>query len=140
MTMTVIPRRRQRRRPASLIPRMLLAASATLFVLAGTSAASTAAFTARLQAPNHAPVAGKPWPITVTATRGATKLSGTVRYRFLFGGQAVSTQPGHAFTKGVYHDTLVFPAQAIGSPLTLQVIVATRYGTVDLDWAVTTRL
>jgi len=103
------------------------------------ASASAAAFTARLTAPNHTPTANKLWPITVTATRGRTKLSGSVRYEFLYSGSVVSHQPGHSFRGGVYHDTLKFPTESVGYPLTLRVIVTTKYGTVDLDWAVKTR-
>jgi len=91
-------------------------------------------FTAHLTAPNHEPIANKKWPITVTATRGSTKLSGTVRYRFLSDGTVVSSKPGGSFRHGVYRDTLVWPAEAIGHPLSLQVVVTTRYGTDYLPW------
>lgn len=113
----------------------------TLFValaLFVPASASAAAFTARLRAPNHSPTANKLWPITVTATRSNTKLSGSVRYEFLFDDQVVSHQPGHSFKRGVYHDTLKFPRDAIGTALTVRVIVSTHYGTVDLNWAVKT--
>ena len=116
----------------------LAAAGAALALMLPASAAG-AAFTAHLTAPNHAPTANKKWPITVTATHGSTKLSGSERYHFLFDGQVVSSQPGHSFTNGVYHDTLVFPGRAVGHPITLQVVVSTRYGTVDLNWAVDAR-
>ena len=115
---------------------ILLTAALALLVPA---TASAAMFTAHLKAPNHTPTAKKPWPITVTATRGKTKLSGNVKYEFLFDGSVVSHQPGHSFTGGVYHDTLKFPSDAVGEPLTLRVIVTTKDGTVDLDWAVKTR-
>jgi hypothetical protein len=111
----------------------------TALALALPAGASAAAFTARLHAPNHSPTAGKKWPITVTATRGRTKLGGSVRYQFLFGGQVVSSQPGHSFRHGVYHDNLLFPADAVGEPLTLRVIVKTKFGTADLNWAVEAR-
>ena len=38
------------------------------------------------------------WRITVDVTRGAQKLSGSVRYEFLFAGQVVSHQSGHKFS------------------------------------------
>lgn len=101
--------------------------------------ATAAAFSAHLKAPNHTPTASKPWPISVTVTRGGAKLSGSVRYEFLYDGSVVSHQPGHSFRGGVYHDTLEFPSEAVGYPLTLRVIVTTTYGSVDLDWAVKTR-
>lgn len=103
------------------------------------ASASAAAFTAHLTAPNHTPVANKQWPITVSATRGGVRLSGTVRYQFLFQGQVVGNRAGHSFTHGVYHDTLLFPGAAVGHVLSLRVIVTTTYGTVYLPWWIKAR-
>jgi hypothetical protein len=103
------------------------------------AAASAAAFTARLTAPNHTPTANKQWPITVTVTRGGARLGGSVRYQFLFQGQVVANRAGHSFTHGVYHDTLLFPGAAVGRVLSLRVIVTTKYGTVDLPWWIKAR-
>jgi hypothetical protein len=111
----------------------------TAFLAAVPASALASAVTDHLQAPNHSPTAGKSWPITVTVTRGSAKLSGSVKYEFLYNGSVVSHQPGHSFKGGVYHDTLKFPDEAVGYSLTLRVIVTTHYGTVDLDWAVKTR-
>ena len=102
--------------------------------LALPASALAAGFTARLTAPNHRPIATKKWPITVTATRGSAKLAGTVSYRFLSYGTIVHTAKGGSFKHGVFHDTLVWPGEAVGHPLTLQVVVKTGYGTVYLSW------
>jgi hypothetical protein len=110
-----------------------------VLALAVPAAASAAAFSAKLTAPNHTPTANKRWPITVTVTRGRTKLSGSVRYQFLFEGQLEASRPGHAFTGGVFHDSLLFPGEAIGHVLSLHVIVKTKYGTVELPWWIKTR-
>jgi hypothetical protein len=118
---------------------LALTAAALVLAVSAPASASAAPFTAHLKAPNHTPTAGKKWPITVTATRGHTKLSGSVRYQFLFDGTVESNQPGHSFKRGVFHDTLLFPKEAVGYPLTLRVIVKTRYGTVDLNWSVKTK-
>jgi hypothetical protein len=112
---------------------------ALALVLALPGAASAAAFSAQLSAPNHEPTANKKWPITVTVHRGRTQLSGSVRYQFLFEGQVVASRNGHRFTNGVYRDTLLFPGQAIGQNLSLHVIVSTKYGTVVLPWWIKTR-
>jgi hypothetical protein len=103
------------------------------------ASASAAAFTAHVKFPNHTPVANKHWPITVTATRGRTKLSGTVSYRFLLGSTVEATRKGVSFRNGVAHDFLVFPGLAVGHRLTLQVVVKTRYGARYVNWAVTTK-
>jgi hypothetical protein len=96
-------------------------------------AALASAFTSKLTIPTHTPKVGKE-KITVTAVKGSTKLSGTVRYQFLFDGQVVSKQPGGSFKNGVYHDSLIWPAEAVGHKITLQVVVKTKYGTDLLDW------
>jgi hypothetical protein len=115
-----------------------VAAIVTVAVLGLPASASAAPFKAVLHAPNHTPKANTKWKITVDVTRGATKLSGSVRYEFLFSGAVVSRQPGHSFTNGVYTDGLVFPTSAVGMKLTLKTIVKTKYGTVALPWTVMT--
>jgi hypothetical protein len=96
-------------------------------------AAVASAFTSKLTIPTHTPKVGGE-KITVTAVKGSTKLSGTVSYNFLFDGQIVNKQPGGSFKHGVYHDTLLWPAEAVGHRVTLQVVVKTKYGTDLLDW------
>ena len=96
-------------------------------------------FTIRAHFPNHAPIAKQLWPIRLMVTKGTAKLSGSVRYEFEFNGTVVSKQPGHRFTRGLYRDKLLFPLKSVGEPLTLVVVVKTRYGTEDVDWAVKTR-
>ena len=110
-----------------------------VLALAVPSTASAAAFTTHLTAPNHTPTANKAWPIKITVTRGRSKLSGSVRYEFLYNGSVVSHQPGYSFKGGVYHDKLMFPSEAVGYPLTLRIIVTTKDGTVDINWAVKVR-
>jgi hypothetical protein len=95
--------------------------------------AFAAAFTAKLSAPTHTPKVGNE-KITILVTKGSQKLSGSVNYEFLFEGQVVSKQPGHSFSGGVFHDTLKWPAEAVGHKLTLAILVKTKYGTVTLDW------
>jgi hypothetical protein len=108
-------------------------------LLALPATASAAPFKAVLHAPNHTPKVNTNWPITVDVTRGTAKLSGSVKYEFLFAGQVVGRQPGHSFTGGVYRDSLRFPSSAVGMKLTLETIVKTKYGTVKLPWTVTAK-
>jgi hypothetical protein len=118
--------------PASALRRLAvgLVAVAALAVPAGASAAS---FTAKLSEPSHTPSVGGQ-KISVTVTKGKTKLSGSVNYKFLFDGQTVSTQKGHSFKNGLFTDTLLWPKEAIGHKITLDVVVTTKYGTENLDW------
>jgi len=110
----------------------------TLGLLAVPATALAGSFTAKLQIGSHQPKVGYQ-PLTVTATKGATKLAGTVRYQFLFDGQVVSKQPGGKFSHGVYHDKLKWPSDAVGHTITLQVVVNTKYGTDYLNWWIKVR-
>ncbi len=116
----------------------MLVLLAALAVIALPASALASGFTARLYVSSHQPKVGK-WPLKVTATRGSQKLSGTVSYRFLLDGTQVSKQPGHSFTRGVYHDKLTWPKRAVGHTITLQVVVRTRYGTDYLNWWIKVR-
>jgi hypothetical protein len=123
--------------------RTVASAAAAVLVLA-LPAYALAASKFRLTAhfATHTPIINKPWPLTVYVTKGTTKLSGTVKYQFLFAGTVVSTQPTHGsykFKNGVYKDTLTFPKNSLGEPLTFRVVVKTTYGTEHADWAVTSK-
>jgi hypothetical protein len=118
---------------------MLLAVATALALPASALAAG---FTIRVHIANHTPVVNKRWPIELTITKGHQKLSGSVRYQWLFEGAVVRTQPQHGayrFKRGVYQDQLLFPAQSVGEPLTLRFLVKTRYGTEHVDWKLRTQ-
>jgi hypothetical protein len=112
---------------------------AALFALPTAALAARGNFTATLKAPNHAPIANNYWPITINVSKGTTKLNGSVNYQFLFGGQVVSNQKGHAFKNGVFTDRLCFPARSEGQPLKLGIVVTTSYGSKTLYWALKTK-
>jgi hypothetical protein len=124
----------------ALAPRSILLLTALMAALAFPANALAGGFTAHLYVPNktHQPKVGK-WPIKVTATRGAQKLSGTVAYRFFYRGTLVSRQAGGKFTHGVFYNTLVWPKRAVGYTITLQVVVRTHYGTDYLNWWIKVR-
>ena len=107
------------------------------------SAASAAAFSAKVHFPNHNPIAGKTWVITWTATKGRTKLSGSDSYEFYEGktssGPPLRTEPGVSFKNGKGRDTFKFPAEAVGHQLTLVVVIKTSAGTVKVPWLLTTK-
>jgi hypothetical protein len=107
--------------------------------LALPASALAAAFKVVPHIHNHTPTANKKWPIALTITKGSKKLSGSVKYEFLFDGSVVSHQAGKKFTDGIYKDELLFPSTAVGNPLTLRIIVATKYGKQNVNWAVNTK-
>jgi hypothetical protein len=138
----------QRPSPSSTVHRVrrvsiALAGLVAAVALLVPSAASAAAFSAKVHFPNHNPTAGKVWVITWTATKGRTKLSGSDSYQFFIGnttsGSPVRTEPGVSFKNGTGRDTLKFPSEAVGHQLTLVVVIKTSAGTVKVPWVLTTK-
>ncbi len=128
------PRDRRTRRRRAAFGLVLLAG------LALPSSAVAAAFKLTPHIANHAPTINRKWPITVDVTKGKAKLSGSVKYEFMFSGTVVSTQKGHRFTGGVYNDQMLFPSNSVGQPLTLRILVTVpKYGTEHVDWKITPR-
>ncbi len=95
--------------------------------------------TVTLSAPGHRPVAGAPWPIAIRA-RGphGEPLRAEVRYQYLFAGAVVAHRSHYRF-KGVFHDTIRWPARSLGIPLTFRAVVTTPLGTRKLDYRVVVR-
>jgi hypothetical protein len=93
-----------------------------------------------LRGANHAPVAGKNWTYTVRVTdASAHPLSGSVQTDFVVSGLGVvgkETPAVHQLKHGVLHDSLQFPADAVGHPITLVTVVRTSAGSVALGWPV----
>jgi hypothetical protein len=121
---------------SAIRPAVVLVALVAAFAVPATAVAG--GFTARLIAHGHQPRVGL-WPLTVTATRGKQKLSGTVRYQYLVGRRVVTRRPGGTFRNGVWHDELNWPTQVAGHRFTLQVVVHTKYGTDYLNWWIRVR-
>ena len=95
-----------------------------------------------LHAENHAPRVKQNWRYSVVASDAAGHpLSGAVDIEFVFAGQVVGrdTPPTHPVAHGHWQDTIQFPADAVGMPLTFQAVVHTRVGSITLDWPITVR-
>jgi hypothetical protein len=127
---------------SGVIVAALLTAAPALGASAPTVKASSGPLTAVLAPPPHDPTINRKVPITVTATvSGKPAKKATAYYVFLLAGVAV-TAPQYVngnknFTfNGHYSDTLDFPAQSLGEPLTFRVVVKDAGHTVNLDWAV----
>ena len=105
--------------------------------------ASSGPFAVTLVPPTtHTPKVNTNVWITVVATlNGKPASKATAYYQFLFGGVVVSTQyvdkNKHFTFTGHFKDNLVFPASAVGEPLTLRIIVKAGGRTVHFDWAIT---
>jgi hypothetical protein len=125
--------RRDRRRLRPLALALILT-----FALPATALAANFKITPHLA--NHTPTINVKWPVRLTITRGKTRLSGSVKYQFLFQGSVVGHQPGHKFTHGTYTDTMIWPSDSFGEPLTLRILVTVpKHGTEHLDWTITTQ-
>jgi hypothetical protein len=114
-------------------------------------------FQARLFAPGHRPSHWRRiydrdqrkrtwaalWPIRVTASHAGRPIGGGhVSYQFLFNGRIVACRTVLApykprFSHGVFRDRIEWPERAIGIPLTFRVVVTTRFGVRNLNYAVT---
>lgn len=124
-------------------------ATAALAAAAGSAAAGSATtvkgssgpLTATIEPGTHHPVINSKWPLSVTATLSGKPAHATSLYLFMLGFSVVSTQ--HPYSKnpyrftGHYNDTFTWPAESLGEPLTLRVVISAGRHTVDLDWAVT---
>jgi len=125
-----------------------LAAVGVALVPAGVGAAtpklvkkSSGPLSATLAPPASKPKIKTNIPIKVTATLKGKPAHATALYEFLFAGTVVSTQNPYGkkpyrFT-GSFKDNLVFPAGAVGQPLTFRVVVKAGGHTVNLDAPVT---
>jgi len=120
-------------------PASTAASTTTTVSVGGALSVSTGPVHSTLRGANHAPTVNRGWAYTVTATDAAGhRLSGTVDIEFVFEGQVVGrdTPPTHPITNGRWHDTLMFPADAVGEPLTFQAVVHTHLGSITLDWPI----
>lgn len=108
----------------------------------GTTTQPTAAIHVTLVGESHQPTVNQPWHYTVTATNAqGSKVSGTETTQYGFNGTVVGTEKPEnvKFTGGVYHDTIEFPASAVGFPLTVQATVHTSAGSATGSWPVKVR-
>ena len=91
--------------------------------------------------PTHTPKINTNIPIAVSATLSGKPVRGaTAKYVFLFAGSVVSTQyprnNKHFTFNGSFKDNLVFPASAVGEPLTLRFVIGDSGHSVSFNWAI----
>lgn len=139
--------------------RLLVPLLGAVALLVGAASASAAPFVATFHAPNHAPKAGKNWPVTVTAkSKSGKKLRATALYEIVepISGYVCKEgpDPGHPSKTakcgagprgskpwpffGVMRDpTFIWPSRSLGIKLILRTVVTVKgLGTVNLNWNV----
>jgi hypothetical protein len=115
------------------------ASAASQNLTAGTASIRTGPVRGTLHGENHAPMVNRSWDYSLTVTDATGQpLNGTVDIEFAYGGQVVGhdTPPTHPIVDGRWHDSLKFPAEAAGMPLSVQAVVHTRLGSITLDWPI----
>jgi hypothetical protein len=112
-------------------------ASVTALVVPAAARAGTG-FTATMHIPTHTPTLGQTWIVTGTATKGAAKLSGRVRYQMIVLGAVQHTDPWKPFSAGRFKEVLVFPKSglavlAVGLKMTFSLQLETKDGSKTLN-------
>ncbi len=83
----------------------------------------------------HHPRVNQSWPLSFIVTAAGAPARASVSYEYLFGGQVVARRSHYTFA-GHFSDTFLWPAAAVGYPLTFRAVVASGKATVNLDYAV----
>lgn len=91
--------------------------------------------TATMHVAGHHPRVNQPWPLSFIVTIAGAPARASVGYEYLFGGQVVARRSHYTFT-GHFSDTFLWPAAAVGYPLTFRAVVTSGKATVNLDYAV----
>jgi len=91
-----------------------------------------------MHAGTHTPRAGHSWPIHFTVTLGGAPARAAVAYEYLLAGQVVARRSHYEFD-GRFSDVFVWPAAAIGYPLTFRAVITVAGITLNLDYPVKVR-
>ena len=100
-----------------------------------TATGSSGPVTATLTATSHTPTVNRPWPIRFLVTSAGSPAEAHVAYEYLFAGAVVAHRSSYKF-KGSFSDTFIFPAQAVGYPLTFRAVITSGGRTINLDYPV----
>ena len=90
---------------------------------------------ASMHATTHHPRVNRPWPLRFTVTSAGQPVHASVSYEFLFSGQVVAHRSHFTFD-GHLSDIVLWPASAVGYPLTFRAIVTASAASINLDYAV----
>ncbi len=102
---------------------------------ANTLSASAGGVTATLHAATHNPKVNRHWPISFTVAREGHPAGASVSYEYLFAGQVVARRSHYTFT-GHFSDVFLWPASAVGYPLTFRAVIVSGASTINLDYKV----
>lgn len=113
-----------------------LTACGTVLTALGGGSSAASGLHVELVGESREPTVNRPWHYTVYVSGpDKAKPSGTETTRYLFGGAVVGIEKPQnvPFKDGVYRDTIEFPGEAVGYPLTLQVVVHTATATASAE-------
>jgi hypothetical protein len=86
----------------------------------------------------HEPRVGPLWPDSFAVTNAGRPAAASLEYEFLLAGQVVAHRSHYRFT-GSFHDTIEWPAAAVGYPLTLRAVIRAGGRVLNLDYPVKVR-
>lgn len=104
-------------------------------VAPGVVSASAGGIAVTLHASTHSPKVNVPWPVSFTVTRAGAPVQAKVVYEYLFGGAVVAKRSNYNFN-GHFHDDFMWPASAVGYPLTFRAVITAGGQTLLLDYPV----
>jgi hypothetical protein len=96
---------------------------------------SSGGITATMRVGTHNPRVNRPWPLSFSVSRGGAPVKASVSYQYLFSGQVVARRSHYTFT-GHFADVFLWPAEAVGYPLTFRAVIASGPSTINLDYPV----
>jgi hypothetical protein len=100
-----------------------------------TVGASAGGVSATMLGSTHQPKVGRPWPFHLAVTRGGQPVKASVTYEYVFAGQVVARRAHYSFD-GHFSDDIVWPASAVGHPLSFRAAIFSERATIDLDYPV----
>jgi hypothetical protein len=101
----------------------------------GVVSATAGGVSATLHATTHSPKVNVAWPISFTVAKAGAPVQAKVVYEYMFGGAVVAKRSNYTFD-GHFHDNFMWPASAVGYPLTFRAVITAGGQTLLLDYPV----
>ncbi|HME05167.1 MAG TPA: hypothetical protein VKG38_19240 [Solirubrobacteraceae bacterium] len=102
---------------------------------ADTVGAGAGGVSATMLGSTHQPKVGQPWPFHLTVTRSGQPARASVTYEYVFAGQVVARRAHYSFD-GHFSDDIIWPASAVGYPLSFRAAIVSEAATINLDYPV----